>query len=206
MRARIFFLACFLLLAPRLSAAQDLGVQGTVYDIQEEDAVAYIKRRLTDMDRAGELKALQEKAKQKVVHSMLYPEPIKGITTATKNRTFYYDPTYVQEKNVVDKKGRILIAAGTSVNPLEHGGLSKHYIFIDARDTKQVEFAVDNHTKRPADKIVLTGGSWAELSKKLKAQVYYDQSGYLTKRFSIFHVPAVVSQDGSRLRIEELAL
>ena len=193
-------------LAAPLAAAQSLGVQGNVYEIQEEDAVGYIKRRLTEMEKSGEIKALQEKAKKQVDHTMRYPEPIKGITTATQNRTYYFDPTVTLEKNAVDGKGRIIVPAGTTVNPLQYGGLSKNYIFIDARDPKQFEFAVKKHAERPMDKFVLTGGSWIDLSNKLGTQVFYDQSGALTRKFRITRVPAILSQDGRRLKIEELAL
>lgn len=206
MQARAILLSCALMTVPALAVGQSLGVQGTVYDIQEEDSVGYIKRRLGEMDRAGEIKALQEKAKKTVEHSLRFPAPIKGISTATENNTFYFDPTFVQQQNAVDAKGRIIVPAGRSVNPLQYGGLSKHYIFIDARDVRQIDFATSNHTKRPMDKIVLTGGSWVELSKKIGVQVFYDQSGYLTRRFGITKVPAVVSQDGLRLKIEEVAL
>lgn len=205
MRAGSVFIA-IVLLSPLFAMGQNLGVQGSVYDIQEEDAVGYIKRRLGEMKDSGEIAALQQKAKQKVVNSMLYPEPVPGISTATKNETFYFDPTYTQEKNAYDGKGRIIVPAGKTINPLQYGGLSKHYIFIDARDSRQVDFAMRNFDIRPRDKIVLTGGSWVELSRKLKTQVYYDQSGYLTRRFGITHVPALVSQDGMRLKIEEIAL
>ena len=36
--------------------------------------------------------------------------------------------------------------------------------------------------------------------------VYYDQQGLLTRRLGITQVPALVSQDGLRLRIDELAV
>jgi conjugal transfer pilus assembly protein TraW len=198
----------FLLLGlfPFLAHPESLGVMGNVYDIQEEDAVSYIKRKLGEMEKAGEINTLQEKAKKTVEHSMRFPEPVKGITTVTENRVSYFNPTFVQPQNAVDIKGRIIVAAGTTVNPLQYGGLSKHYLFIDARDKKQIEFAKNNHDKRPMDKIVLTGGSWVDLSKNIGTQVFYDQSGFLTRKLGVHRVPTVVSQDGLRLKIEEIVL
>jgi len=35
--------------------------------------------------------------------------------------------------------------------------------------------------------------------------VYYDQQGALTRRLGITQVPALVSQEGAQLRIDELA-
>jgi conjugal transfer pilus assembly protein TraW len=55
-------------------------------------------------------------------------------------------------------------------------------------------------------KPILTGGSYLDLMKDWRVPVYYDQSGTLTRRFGIRQVPALVSQDGLRLRIDELGL
>jgi conjugal transfer pilus assembly protein TraW len=37
-----------------------------------------------------------------------------------------------------------------------------------------------------------------------KQTVYYDQGGSLVRRLGIRQVPAIVSQDGKRLRIDEV--
>lgn len=199
------FIAAAILISPAVPA-QDLGVHGTVYEIEEEDVVAYIKRRLVEFDKNGEIKRRQEAARETVRNHVLHPEPIPGISTATENRVFYFDPTFTQKENAIDARGRIIVAAGTKINPLQYGGLTHKYVFIDARDEKQVNFVLQNFKQTMADKIVLTGGSWAELSKKINRQVYYDQGGYLTRRFGITKVPAIISQDGLRLKIEEKAL
>jgi conjugal transfer pilus assembly protein TraW len=40
--------------------------------------------------------------------------------------------------------------------------------------------------------------------KAWRVPVYYDQQGLLTRRFGIAQVPALVSQEGARLRIDEI--
>jgi len=45
-----------------------------------------------------------------------------------------------------------------------------------------------------------------DLMKRWQIRVYYDQQGSLTRRLGITQVPALVSQEGLRLRIDELAL
>ena len=42
--------------------------------------------------------------------------------------------------------------------------------------------------------------------KSWRQPVYYDQLGLLTRRLGITKVPALVSQEGLRLRIDELAI
>ncbi len=44
------------------------------------------------------------------------------------------------------------------------------------------------------------------LAFRVMVPVYYDQQGTLTRRFGIRQVPALVSQEGSRLRIDEVVL
>lgn len=188
------------------AVSQDLGVHGNVYDIEEEDVVAYIKRKLGEYEKSGEIKRRQLAAIDKVKDTVMHPKPIPGISTATTNNTYFIDPTYTQQTTVTDPQGRILVPAGTKVNPLQFGGLTHKYVFIDARDEKQVAFVMKNFKATLADRVVLTGGSWVELTKKLGRQVYYDQGGNLTRRFAITKVPAVLKQDGLRLKIEELAL
>ena len=40
--------------------------------------------------------------------------------------------------------------------------------------------------------------------KAWRTPVYYDQQGVLTRRLGIKQVPAIVSQEGRRIRIDEL--
>jgi conjugal transfer pilus assembly protein TraW len=55
-------------------------------------------------------------------------------------------------------------------------------------------------------KPILVGGSYLDLMKSWRTPMYYDQQGLLTRRLGITRVPAIVSQDGLRLRIDELVL
>jgi conjugal transfer pilus assembly protein TraW len=53
-------------------------------------------------------------------------------------------------------------------------------------------------------KVILTGGSYLELMRRWQRPVYFDQQGKLVARLGIRQVPALVSQDGRRLRIDEI--
>ena len=98
-----------------------------------------------------------------------------------------------------------MFPAGTRKNPLEVVGLSKHLLFFDARDPRQVVRArelIDVYQGRV--KPILVGGSYMDLMKAWKLRVYYDQEGVLVRKFGITAVPAIVSQEGQRLRIDEV--
>jgi conjugal transfer pilus assembly protein TraW len=119
-------------------------------------------------------------------------------------RTFYFDPSIKVEQNITDDKGNIIVPAGTTKNPLEVVSLSKHLLFFDGRDAQQVRDAralIDHYGGKV--KPILIAGSYLDLMKAWQLSVYFDQQGVLTRKFGITQVPALVSQEGMRLRIDE---
>jgi conjugal transfer pilus assembly protein TraW len=53
-------------------------------------------------------------------------------------------------------------------------------------------------------KPILVNGGPMDLMRRWKKRVYFDQGGSMVKRLGIENVPALVTQDGKRLRIDEL--
>lgn len=185
--------------------AEDLGVIGPVYSIVEKDLLAFIETRLRAKEASGELAAIRREATGRVQRAVEQPQPVIGVGKAAKSRTYYFDPSVVVPSAITDASGRILIPAGTAVNPLDTVTLSKRLIFFDARDARQVRAAravIEAH--RGQVKSILTGGSYLELMRQWKLRVYYDQQGALVRQLGIRAVPALVSQEGKRLRIDEL--
>lgn len=196
-----------LMIFPTLASAIDLGTIGPVYPIQEPHLLDFIRQRLQDKERSGELRKLEEQARARGIDAVTHPQPVAGITKAETARTYYFDPSLTLDRNVFDHKGNLLFPAGTRKNPLEIVSLSKHLLFFDARDQRQVARAREliaffqGHVKP-----ILVGGSYLDLMKSWQEPVYYDQLGALTHRLGITQVPALVSQEGMRLRIDELVL
>lgn len=82
-----------------------------------------------------------------------------------------------------------------------------HLLFFDARDPRQVQRArelIDTYQGRV--KPILVGGSYLDLMKAWNRQVFYDQEGALVRKLGITAVPAIVSQEGNRLRIDEVVV
>jgi conjugal transfer pilus assembly protein TraW len=189
------------------AGAVDLGVIGPTYEIAEPHLLAFIEQRLREKERNGELRRLAEAAQARAVDSVRHPQPVEGLRTTERPRTFYVDPSFTLDRNISDPQGRLLFAAGTRKNPLEVVSLSRHLLFFDARDPRQVKHARElNGRYAGRIKPILTGGSYLDLMKAWRVPVYYDQAGTLTRRFGIRQVPALVSQEGLRLRIDELGL
>ena len=154
------------------------------------------------------------------------PKVVANITKASKTTTHYFDPSYVLDRDVVLPSGKLLYGAGTRVNPLDHLSWSGKMIFIDERDLSQVQWLKKHHLKQTPQhendninkdlqltveikdqgdtKIILVGGKPLQLAGEIKHQVYFDQFGELSNRFSIAHVPAIVEQEDKQLKITQI--
>ena len=187
--------------------AMDLGVIGPTYEISEPHLLQMIEQRLREKERSGELRRLESQARERGIATVKNPPPVAGLRATEAVRTFYFDPSFTLDRNVLGPQGELLFAAGTRKNPLEVVSLSRHLLFFDARDPRQVGRArqlIARYQGRV--KPILVGGSYLALMQSWHVPVYYDQQGLLTRRLGITQVPALVSQDGLRLRIDELAV
>ena len=196
-----------------ITMANDLGKLGNTFKIEEEAFTLMMKRKLAEIDMEAEREKMQKIAIDRVEN----PVPVIGITGTDENRTFYFDPTYTLDVDAVLPCGKVLHKAGTTVNPLEHMDLNRRLFFIDSREAIQVEWLQEQlnnplpEQKEPVeDRIILVGGSVfklkEDLGQKHEDKVYFDQSGELTTRFGIKHSPAIASQEGLKIRIDEINL
>ncbi|MCX7689029.1 MAG: type-F conjugative transfer system protein TraW [Fimbriimonadales bacterium] len=185
--------------------AQDLGVIGPTYDIAERDLIEAIQSRLRQMQATGELARHEEEYRRHVIEGIEKPRPVSGIKPTETARTFYIDPTYTLDRHIQDEHGRILFPAGTKVNPFDYDRMSKVLLFFDGSKKNQVEFAKRYmaQSKMPV-KPILVGGEPLKLMREWKREVFYDQGGALSQRFLIKQTPAVVSQEGKRIRVDEV--
>ena len=195
---------------------KDLGKYGATFQIKEQDVVEYIKNRLKALEASGELLEQQQQALDKAKAKLKNPDPVKGITDTENEREFYHDPTYVLKEDLKDHNGNIIHKKGYTVNPLSKVSFGPDMLFINGEDEKQVEWA-KSYSREPfvnrskgdvstTAKVVLVRGSPIDLEEKLGIKVYFDQVGSITSKLGIRQVPAVVSQDGERLKIKEIKL
>ena len=191
-----------LLVAPG-ARALDLGVIGPSYEISEPHLLQMIEQRLRAKERSGELKRLEDQARERGIATVRNPPPVAGLHSTEMARTFYFDPSFTLDRNILGPRGELLFVAGTRKNPLEVVPLSRHLLFFDGRDARQV-----GRARQLIGRIkpILVGGSYLELMKSWRIPVYFDQQGLLTRRLGIAQVPALVSQEGLRLRIDELEI
>ena len=185
--------------------AQDLGVIGPVYAIAEPNLLEVILGKLRAAGEDGALARLQRESLARVRRGVEDPAPVAGLSRTRQPRRFHHDPSIVVQEAIHDADGRVIVPPGTVINPLDTVTLSQALLFIDARDREQVARARKLIDERQGKvKVILTGGSYLDLMRRWQRPVFYDQQGNLTTKLGIRQVPALVTQDGRRLRIDEL--
>ncbi len=188
-----------------IAQADEIGIVGPTYDIAEPDLLEVIQLRLSQMEKSGELAKKQDEYRDRVVGAVEKPKPVPGIKATAVKRTFYYDPTMVLDHDIRGEDGSILFARGLKVNPLDHVSLRDELIFFDGRDRRQVTFVQRTLRKlNGAAKPIMVAGEPLNLMRDWKRRVFYDQGGALVRRLGIHQMPAVVTQDGKRLRVDEV--
>jgi conjugal transfer pilus assembly protein TraW len=206
MLLRSAFSVCLFLFAIGVHA-EDLGTIGPTYEITERDLIEVIKNKLSRMERTGELAKLHDDYKRRVIAGIEQPRSVPGIKPTETARTFYIDPTFTLDRNIQDEHGRIIYPAGTKVNPFDYDRMTKVLLFFDGSSKEQVEFAKRFMAEsKLVVKPILVAGEPLKLMREWKREVFYDQGGALTRRFSITQAPAVVRQEGKRIRVDEIRM
>lgn len=198
-------LLCILCLLTWNAFAKNLGVIGQTYPITEFDLRHIIQQRLLTLQQNGELNKLTIKLNQALQQQMDKPQPISKLKRTTQSRTWLFNPSIRIPYDLKNANGDVIIPAGTTINPLNTLSLSETLLIYNADDPEQVRWAQrQNMLLKNNDKLILTGGSITSQMKLFKKAVFFDQNGRLTARFQIKQVPAIVTQQGKRLKIQEV--
>ena len=184
----------------------DLGVIGQTYEIAEPSMLDTIYGKLKAAEDNGELAKIEKDMKQRFIAYANRPRGVSLPRTKT-HKARYFDPTVRFTESIKDHDGNVLWPAGTSVNPLEYIALSRQWIFFNADDPDQAAWA-KAYTKRFPGQVllILTQGPVLKLMQAWGVRLYFDQGGKLAERLRIETLPSVISQDGKRLRIDEIVL
>ena len=200
---RILTAAFLCLLMASTAPARDLGTFGAVYDIVEKDALKELqeKAKSVDFSKAVDKNALVRRARD------FTPEDVKEtrmIGPARKNRTFLVDMTYTLERDIRDDKGNVVYPAGYAFNPLNYVVYPRILVILNGKRSEQIRwFEQSSYAKDAQVTLLLTDGSYSELSRSLKRPVFY-ASAKLIEAFRIRTVPSVVRQSGAYMEVTEV--
>jgi len=187
---------------------KDLGKVGETYPIKEIDMLDFIQSRLRQMQQNGDLEKINKQMIEKVKTRSDRPDPVKGISPTKTYRKWFVDPSVVIKNNIIDMQEKIIVKAGTVVNPLTHISLKSVFVFYDGDNKTQVTWAMkQDKILKGRTKLILINGSIVEqnnIFKKSKKKVLFDQHGILVNRFKIQHTPALATQEGLQIKVEEV--
>lgn len=183
----------------------DFGEYGQTYPVKEKSTIEAIQAKFKTMMDNGEWDKHVAEYKEKTLDSIRNPKS-KDLPKVISNNTRYFDPTTEVVDDIPLPDGKFLARRGDKINPLEQLGLSKDILFFDASDERQLLWAVQIKKENPNTIAIATKGNWFKAMEKHGVRFYFDQMGHLTDRFDIQRVPSKVSQDGKRLKIEEISL
>lgn len=188
-------------LPPGTVAARDLGVRGETWAIAEPDLLQALEARLHELEHSGSLAAIGHEARARVRARIEAPAPVAGIAPAVRRHSRRFDPSVVLDRDVRLADGRLLAAAGTRLNPLEHVPLHRDLLFIDGRRQREVDWALEH--AEPST-IVLLAGRPLELAHRHNRPFFFDQGGRLATRFGLAATPVLMEQEGLHLRVTEV--
>lgn len=183
---------------------------GESYAIKEPDILSVIEARAQNF----EWQPVLDRARSRIAANL---KPGFDLPTTNRDITAYFEPTFTAPHDITSPgpngAGEITLArAGQTFRLLEYTRLQVPVIVFDASDERQIrlvqswlrkpEFAsadlfivgTDVQVKSPRMPVT------SELSRKLKRPVF-PMMQRLSERFGLEAVPAIVEQEGVRLRL-----
>jgi conjugal transfer pilus assembly protein TraW len=168
---------------------------GKTYPIIEPDALAEIEARVQRSSWNG---------------AALFGDPASWSATksallvpALKNRTRHVAPTYTLTLDIPDarqgQEGKILYPKGYQFNPLDYVKMPGRLIVVP-----DSLIAWGRGQLRPGDMLLLTGGNIVQQINAYRDAIYLLEPK-IKERFQLSHAPVIVSQDGNRLRLDEIS-
>ena len=185
--------------------SKDLGVIGTIYEINETNLIDYIKSKAQEKINNGDLSLLSDKMKS---NSLSYAKRPEGILLprAVLHKAVEIIPSYILKKDIVDSNGNVLYKKGIKINPLKIKPLTKVLCFIDGDDKDQVKWMKKYCSSNPKNKMILVNGSYLDVSKEIGKKVYFDQKSFLVNKLEIQALPTILRQVGEKLYVEQIPI
>ena len=94
---------------------------------------------------------------------------------------------------------------GQRINPLEHVRLQQTLIVLNGKDSSQVAwFNKSPLSEKVSVMVLLTDGSWKEVSEKTGNRPIDFLMKDIKERFDLKAVPSIVTQIGKRIQVKEI--
>lgn len=179
---------------------------GEVKPFAERDMIELIQEHMVKNKDEIEARAnkLREQAKENVIQYK--PKGLTPLTPALEDRVFYPDLTYTLNEDIKDINGKVLYKKGFSFNPANYVKISYALVVIDGTNRKEVEwFKQSGFANKLTHKLLLSNGSFYELNKELKQEVFYLMP-QIKDKFKIEKTPSIITQESNKIKVSEICL
>jgi conjugal transfer pilus assembly protein TraW len=196
-------------------SAQDLGEKNEIYPI-DFDARLRMKELVYEKLKTSEIDKYWRWYVKEAIKGIKYPLALEGFESNYKVSSQTLNLKYFIDRDYTDASGVVIIKKNTLVEPLKISRLKYGLLFIDGRDSRQVDYAMEEVRKTPL-KIVLIAGSAYELRVKFReapwmgsqnTPFYFDQRRMIVNQLDrlyglkISTVPVKLTQVGTSLQVD----
>ena len=186
---RHWFICLLIGNSPNAGATQILG---PTYPIVEPDTAEEIRQKASAFNWQAWM--TRDKSKFSAFQSAVLP-------VAKKNASRLFDPTYALPRDLISPDGRLLFPKGFKVNVYKALHIPGRYIVVQATD-EDYKWLMEVAKPTAADKVLLASGNvYLERQKTHLPLLLLDDR--FIERFGLKSAPAIVSQEGDQLRINE---
>ncbi len=187
----------------------DQGIRGPVSTISEPDLIEVMKARFAAIDWEAKKQAVKERFwKMQSFHL---------LPLATRSQTRFIDPSVALTRDITGGDGAMIAKQGTVMNPLDMRPFTQAVVVFDPLDKKQLEWlnkTIPTLKKRPGvTRLTLIAtqferekgwDAYTKLTDTVAAPVYL-LTPDLVERFVLTVTPSIITAQGKRFVIEEVA-
>ncbi|WP_166255999.1 TrbC family F-type conjugative pilus assembly protein [Marinobacter salicampi] len=184
----------------------DLGQRGPVQDVSEPNLMDTIAQRISEVD--------WDEKKKKAIENVWNNVPMYPLPPATENRIIRIDPTVQAQRDILDAQGKVLVTAGTRINPLDIHSFNSIVIVFNPLRESELEVAkkmVKNYVAQGQKVIPVLSEidkteGWAmynSVARSLDHRVYM-LSPDLKQRFHIMRTLSVVRASDGFFEVREI--
>jgi len=187
----------------------NFGIKGPIEEISERSLIDVAKERFAAID--------WDEKKAKAVKNFWKKQPFTEMPVVSKSATKKVDPSIFLTDNIMDGRGKVLVAKGTVINPLHIKEFKKAMFIFNPLDKRQVDSIRNEIAQLPspqrnnllfiATQFDRSDGwdSYTKITDTFDAPVYL-LTTELRDRFQITNVPSLVTADSEVFYVKHLNL
>ncbi|MEM3580401.1 MAG: hypothetical protein QXQ64_03955 [Candidatus Bathyarchaeia archaeon] len=194
-------LASFVMLLTFVSfcSAEVIGTNGATYPIAEPDAYEELMARVKSINWNRIVKDYRADVNKATKVSF-------SLGRAREDRTFYVDPAYTLQFDIMDESGRVIYPKGFTFNPLDYINFPYHLVFFDGTSVTEIAWLKKQEWFNDYNvMLVLTKGDTIKVEKQLGRAVFVATPQMLEK-FRIVRTPSVLSTENRQIVIQEVGI